>query len=100
MHRHRTRRRLVAVGLTAAAAALVIAATASAHAKVSPPVVLSKTGQVFSLAVPTEEEGSTTTKVELTPPIGLLDRLVRPLAGLAPRRSSRPAPARTPSSRR
>ena len=70
MHRHRTRRRLVAVGLTAAAAALVIAASASAHAQVGPPVVLSKTGQVFSLAVPTEEEDSTTTKVELTPPSG------------------------------
>ena len=70
MHRHRTRRRLVAVGLIAAAAALVVAATASAHARVSPPVVLSKTGQVFSLAVPTEEASSTTTKVELTPPTG------------------------------
>ena len=70
MHRHRTRRRLVAVGLTAAAAALVIAASASAHAQVGPPVVLSKTGQIFSLAVPTEEEDSTTTKVELTPPSG------------------------------
>ena len=70
MHRHRTGRRLVAVGLVAAAASLVIAAAASAHARVSPPVVLSKTGQIFSLAVPTEEEGSTTTKIELTPPTG------------------------------
>jgi uncharacterized protein YcnI len=70
MHRHRTGRRLVAVGLVAAAASLVIAAAASAHARVSPPVVLSKTGQVFSLAVPTEEEGATTTKIEFTPPSG------------------------------
>ncbi len=70
MHRHRTGRRLVAVGLVAAAASLVIAAAASAHARVSPPVVLSKTGQIFSLAVPTEEENSTTTKIEFTPPTG------------------------------
>jgi uncharacterized protein YcnI len=70
MHRHRTGRRLVAVGLVAAAASLVIAAAASAHARVSPPVVLAKTGQIFSLAVPTEEENSTTTKIEFTPPSG------------------------------
>ena len=68
MHRHATRR-LVAVGL-ATAVALVIAASASAHARVSPAVVVSKTGQIFSLAVPTEEANSTTTKVEFTPPPG------------------------------
>jgi uncharacterized protein YcnI len=70
MHRHCTRRRLVVVGLAAAAASFVVVASASAHARVSPPVVLSKTGDVFSLAVPTEEEGATTVKVELTPPSG------------------------------
>ena len=41
-----------------------------AHAHVSPPVVLAKTGQVFTLAVPTEKEGATTTTIELTPPSG------------------------------
>ncbi|MGZ4381491.1 MAG: DUF1775 domain-containing protein [Gaiellaceae bacterium] len=69
MHPHFAGRRLVVVGL-AAASALVVAAGASAHARVSPPVVLSKTGQVFSLAVPTEEANSTTTKIEFTPPQG------------------------------
>ncbi len=70
MHRHRTRRRLVVAGLTAALVSLAVVASASAHARVSPPVVLSKTGQVFSLAVPTEEAKSTTIKVEFTPPTG------------------------------
>ena len=50
--------------------ALALAATASAHARVSPPVVLAKEGQVFTLAVPTEKESAATTKVELTPPSG------------------------------
>jgi uncharacterized protein YcnI len=50
--------------------ALVFAASAAAHAHVSPPVALAKEGQVFTLAVPTEEEDATTTKIELTPPSG------------------------------
>jgi uncharacterized protein YcnI len=32
--------------------------------------VLAKTGQVFTLAVPTEKEGATTTTIVLTPPAG------------------------------
>lgn len=55
--------------LLAIAAALVAAQSASAHAHLSPPVALAKEGQVFTLAVPTEEEGATTA-VELTPPDG------------------------------
>ena len=51
-------------------AALVVAASAAAHAHVSPPVALSKSGQVFTLAVPTEKEGKTTTKIVLTVPTG------------------------------
>ena len=54
----------------AAVAPLVVVASAAAHAKVSPPVVLAKAGQVFTLAVPTEKDGATTTTVELTPPQG------------------------------
>jgi uncharacterized protein YcnI len=54
----------------AALAPLVVVASAAAHAKVSPPVVLAKAGQVFTLAVPTEKDGATTTSVELTPPQG------------------------------
>jgi len=51
-------------------AALAAAASAAAHARVSPPVALSKFGQLFTLAVPTEKEGKTTTKIVLTVPAG------------------------------
>jgi uncharacterized protein YcnI len=64
-----TRSRITAFAL-AAMSALAVAAEASAHAHVSPPVVLAKSGQVFTLAVPTEKEGATTTTIELTPPAG------------------------------
>src|SRR5947209_10512162 len=50
--------------------ALVGASTASAHARVSPAVSLSKELQLYSLAVPTEKEGKTTTKIVLTVPTG------------------------------
>jgi uncharacterized protein YcnI len=49
---------------------LLLASSAWAHAEISPPVTKSKTLQLFTLAVPTEKEGLTTTKVELTPPSG------------------------------
>lgn len=49
---------------------LVAAACASAHAELSPAVALAKSGQLFTLAVPTEKENAETTKVELTPPPG------------------------------
>jgi uncharacterized protein YcnI len=51
-------------------AALVLPASAFAHAKISPPVALAKVGQVYTLAVPTEKENASTTRVELTPPSG------------------------------
>jgi uncharacterized protein YcnI len=60
----------IALAAAVALAALVGAASAAAHAHVSPPVALSGEGQVFTLAVPTEKEGATTTSVELTPPSG------------------------------
>jgi uncharacterized protein YcnI len=50
--------------------ALVLAGSALAHAELSPPVALAKHGQLFTLAVPTEKEDATTTKIELTPPSG------------------------------
>jgi len=56
--------------LMATGGALVFAGSAFAHANVSPPVVVSKQTQFFTLAVPTEKEGATTTTVELTPPSG------------------------------
>jgi len=64
------RLRLPAVVSLAVLAALAVAASASAHAKISPPVALAKAGQLFTLAVPTEKEGVSTTKVVLTVPAG------------------------------
>jgi len=51
-------------------AALAVAAAASAHAIVSPAVALDKKLQQFTLSVPTEKEGLTTTEIELTVPPG------------------------------
>jgi uncharacterized protein YcnI len=48
---------------------------------VSPPVVVSKEGQVFTLAVPTEEENAATTKIELTPPSGFSIDSFAPVPG-------------------
>jgi uncharacterized protein YcnI len=61
------RKLVLAVGIVAGAG-LVFAAVASAHARVSPAVVEKGAAEVFTLSVPTEEEGATTTKVELTVP--------------------------------
>jgi uncharacterized protein YcnI len=63
----------VRTALLAAAAAvvtLVFADAAFAHAIVSPPVAKTKVLQQFTLSVPTEEEGATTTEIELTVPNG------------------------------
>ncbi len=60
----------LALGAVAAFTALAYAESASAHAHLSPPVALANEGQVFTLAVPTEKEGATTTSVELTLPAG------------------------------
>jgi uncharacterized protein YcnI len=57
-------------GAAAAVAGLAFASSAWAHAEISPPVAKAKTTELFALAVPTEKEGLTTTKVELTPPSG------------------------------
>ena len=54
----------------AGVAALVAAAVAYAHATMSPPVAKSGTLQQFTLSVPTEEEGQTTTEIQLTVPSG------------------------------
>jgi uncharacterized protein YcnI len=51
-------------------AALAFTDSASAHAILSPSTVLARSSQVFTLAVPTEKEGATTTQIELTPPAG------------------------------
>lgn len=69
----KNRARTARVGISlafAAAAALATAAAASAHAHVSPLVSLSGDTQLYSLAVPTEKEGATTTQIVLTVPTG------------------------------
>jgi len=63
-------RHRIAPGALVALAALIFAATALAHAEVSPPTALAGASYVYTLAVPTEEEGATTTSIELTPPDG------------------------------
>jgi len=65
-----TRRSRIGVLALAGTAALVAAAGASAHAIVSPPVAQNAKLQQFTLSVPTEKEGVTTTTVELTVPAG------------------------------
>ena len=53
-----------------AVAALVVTAVASAHARISPSVSLSGQLELYSLVVPTEKAGVTTTAVTLTVPSG------------------------------
>jgi uncharacterized protein YcnI len=53
-----------------ATAALVVTGSAFAHAQVSPSVVPANDSEVFTLAVPTEKDDATTTKIEMTPPAG------------------------------
>jgi uncharacterized protein YcnI len=67
------RRRPLRWGATALAVlvgAAGLATNASAHARVSPAVSLAGQLQLYTLAVPTEKEGATTTKITLTVPGG------------------------------
>lgn len=65
------------LGVRAGAAGIVLAAVltwapaAFAHAAISPPVARTGVLQQFTLAVPTEKEGATTTEIELTVPDGV-----------------------------
>jgi uncharacterized protein YcnI len=63
------RRRLIAF-LATIAGTLAAAGPALAHAIISPPVAETKVLQQFTLSVPTEKEGATTTKIVLTVPNG------------------------------
>jgi uncharacterized protein YcnI len=67
--------------VAAVGAALTIVPGAFGHAELSPAVAKAKAGQVFTLAVPTEEEGATTTKIELTPPPGFAIDSFAPASG-------------------
>src|SRR5436309_6473134 len=80
MHLNRVRARALA-GTAVAAVGLTVVSSASAHAEISPPVTKSKTLQLFTLAVPTEKEGATTTKIEMTPPSGFGIDSFAPAAG-------------------
>ena len=62
--------RLAAALAAATAFALVAVAGASAHARISPSPTLANQSELYSLVVPTEKEGATTTKVVLTLPQG------------------------------
>jgi uncharacterized protein YcnI len=62
--------RIAAASLAALTLALAAPAIALAHAHISPSFTVVKQGQVFTLAVPTEEDNATTTTVELSPPSG------------------------------
>jgi uncharacterized protein YcnI len=58
---------------------LSLPAIASAHARVSPAVSLANKLQLYSLAVPTEKSGLTTTKLVMTVPAGFgIDSFVPP----------------------
>jgi uncharacterized protein len=68
--------------LGAALAVLVVPAVASAHARVSPAVSLSGKLQLYSLAVPTEKSGLTTSKIVMTVPTGFgIDSFAPPPGG-------------------
>src|SRR6201981_4051505 len=74
-------RPLLALSL-AALGALAVAASASAHARVSPPVSVAGKLQLYSLAVPTEKSGLTTSKIVMTVPAGFgIDSFVPPPPG-------------------
>jgi uncharacterized protein YcnI len=74
----RSRIRVLAL---AAVTALVVAAGASAHAIMSPPVAENAKLQQFTLSVPTEKEGATTTTIELTVPAGFAIDSFEPSSG-------------------
>jgi uncharacterized protein YcnI len=72
--------RIVLLAAAATAITLVLAGR-SAHAIMSPPVAKTKDSQQFTLSVPTEEEGATTTEIELTVPDGLAVDSFEPTPG-------------------
>lgn len=70
-----------AVIVGAVLAALVLPASAFAHAELSPPVGLRGTLELYTLAVPTEKDGATTTAIELTVPSGFAIDSFQPSPG-------------------
>lgn len=75
-----TQRAVLVAG--ALALAVIIPAVASAHARVSPAVSVSGKLQLYSLAVPTEKSGLTTSRIVMTVPNGFgIDSFVPPPPG-------------------
>jgi len=79
MRRRRTR--VAAIGAAALIAALAVTSTAFAHPNLSPPVAKTGVLQFFTLAVPTEKEGATTTSIQLTIPSGFAIDSFQPSPG-------------------
>jgi uncharacterized protein YcnI len=74
--------RRVLAALAIAAVSLIAPAVACAHARVNPAVSVVGKLQLYSLAVPTEKSGLTTTKVVMTVPAGFgIDSFVPPPLG-------------------
>jgi uncharacterized protein YcnI len=74
--------RLALAAVVAGAVGMWLPALASAHARVSPAVSLSGKLQLYSLAVPTEKSGLTTSTIVMTVPSGFgIDSFVPPPAG-------------------
>ena len=69
MNRRRTR--VAAVTVATLGVFLTMTSAAFAHATLSPPVAETGVLQQFTLAVPTEKEGATTTEIQLTVPSGV-----------------------------
>jgi uncharacterized protein YcnI len=74
--------RLVPSAVVVASAGLLVPAVAGAHARISPPVSVSGKLQLYSLAVPTEKSGLTTSKIVMTVPAGFgIDSFAPPPPG-------------------
>ncbi len=75
-------RRLVLAAVLTTATGLMLPALAGAHARVSPAVSVAGKLQLYSLAIPTEKAGLTTSKIVLTVPPGFgIDSFVPPPPG-------------------
>jgi uncharacterized protein YcnI len=74
--------RIALAAVVAGVVGMWLPALASAHARVSPAVSLSGKLQLYSLAVPTEKSGLTTSTIVMTVPSGFgIDSFVPPPAG-------------------
>ena len=74
--------RVAVAVLVAGGVGLLLPALASAHARISPAVSVAGKLQLYSLAVPTEKSGLTTSTIVMTVPSGFgIDSFVPPPAG-------------------